>query len=62
MDEELRKRIRRKVKAYYGTKDDVPESTPEQRKAILDSLKESIDKGELHGPRTESDMDIDPFR
>ena len=62
MDEELRKRIRRKVKAYYGKKDTGTMPTEAEKKAFLDSLKESLRKGELSGPLEESDTDIDPFR
>lgn len=52
MDEELRNRIKRKVRAYYGVDADPP--TEEEKKVFLNSLKERLQKGELHGPLEES--------
>ncbi len=60
MDEELRNRIKRKVRAYYGVNPDPP--TEEEKRAFLNSLKEQLQKGELRGPLEELDTDIDPFR
>lgn len=60
MDEELRNRIKRKVRAYYGVDADPP--TEEEKKVFLNSLKEQRQKGELHGPLEESDTNIDRFQ
>lgn len=56
MDEQLRRRIRKKVMAYYGVEDKGPVLTEEERRAALASLKENMQKDVRPAPLGGSDM------
>ena len=62
MDEQLRRRIRRNVMAYYGVDDMGPVLTEEERRVVLSSLKENKQKDARSELPAGSDMDTDPFR